>query len=117
MQPETRRIVAVEAHRRRCGYCPKRIYSLGTGEAFDIAPNERGFEDLASGICVAIENGTIRFPDGRGPIELRLIGDVAFEGFDHAAHEAFSGRAGGGSSVTMYIRSEYFQYAVFTDGD
>jgi hypothetical protein len=115
MQSDIRRIVAAEAHRRRSGSCPRRIYSLGTGEAFDIAPEEHGFKDLATGTGVATQDGTIRFPDGRAPIELRLVGDVAFDGFDHAAHEAFSGRAGGGSSVTIFVGAEYFQYAVFAD--
>ncbi len=34
-------------------------------------------------------------------------------------HESFSGRAGGGASVTLYDReqSNYFQYAVAAEGD
>ena len=119
MQPEVRRIVAVEAHRRRSGRCPKRIYSLGTGETFDIAPEGDGFTDLTTGLRASIENGMIRLSDGLGPVDLRLTGDVGFDGFDHGGNEPFSGRAGGGASVTLYERgqADYFQYAVVADGD
>ncbi len=119
MPPDIRRIIAVEAHRRRAGHYPKRIYSLGTGETFDIAPQGNGFIDLASGLRATIDGGMIRLPNGHGPIELRLIGDVGFDGFDHAGKEPFSGRAGGGASVTVYERGQhdFFQYAIALDGD
>jgi len=119
MQPDIRRIVAVEAHRRRSGHCPVRIYSLGTGETFDIAPQGDGFIDLVSGLRVTVDGGTIQLPNGQGPIELHMIGDVGFDGYDHAGKEHFSGRAGGGASVTVYERGQddYFQYAIAADGE
>lgn len=56
--------------------------------------------------------------DDYGVIELRLVGDVYFEGYDPVTGQSFSGRAGGGDSVTFYERESdnYFQYAV-ADGD
>ena len=50
---------------------------------------------------------------------MTLVGDVGFDGFDHDGQEPFTGRAGGGASVTIYDRggNDYFQYAVGTDGD
>ena len=117
MLPDIRRIIAVEAHRRRSGEYPRRIYSLGTGETFDIAPQDDGFIDLVSGLRATVDGGTIRLPNGHGPIDLNLIGDVSFDGYDHASQERFSGRAGGGASVTVYERgqNDYFQYAIAAD--
>jgi hypothetical protein len=119
MRPDVRRIVAVEAHRRRAGRCPRRIYSLGTGESFDIMPGDGGFVDVATGLRASTDNDTIRLSDGLGPVDLHLTGDVAFDGFDHGGDEPFSGRAGGGASVTIYERgqADYFQYAVVAEGD
>jgi hypothetical protein len=119
MQSDLRRIVAAEAHRRRCGRCPVRLHSLGTGETFEIKPATDGFLDVASGMTVRIDGLKILLPDGRGPIDLMLTGDVGFDGFDHESREPFSGRAGGGASVTLYDRhrNDYFQYAVVTEGD
>jgi hypothetical protein len=116
MLSEIRRIIAVEAHRRRSGQCPVRIYSLGTGETFDIDPTADGFVDLASGLAARVCGDGILLPDGQGVIDLRLTGDVGFEGYDHVSDEAFSGRAGGGASVTIYDREQthFFQYAVAT---
>ncbi len=112
-------MVAVEAHRRRTGRCPRRIYSLGTGESFDIAPADGGFVDLATGVRASADGEAVRLSDGLGPVDLRLIGDVAFDGFDHGGNEPFSGRAGGGASVTIYERgqADYFQYAVVAESD
>jgi hypothetical protein len=43
--------------------------------------------------------------------------DVTFSGFDPGSGERFTGRAGGGSSVTIYDsrQENYFQYAVVSD--
>jgi hypothetical protein len=119
MQSDLRRIVAVEAHRRRSGRCPVCVHSLGTGETFEIEPAPGGFLDVASGVMVSIDGSRITLPDGRGPIDLTLVGDVFFDGYDHAQREPFSGRAGGGASVTLYERGrdDYFQYAVVTEPD
>jgi hypothetical protein len=119
MQSDLRRIVAVEAHRRRSGRCPVRVHSLGTGETFAIEPAPHGFLDVASGITVKINGSQIMLPEGRGPIDLTLIGDVGFDGYDHESREPFSGRAGGGTSVTLYDRhrNDYFQYAVAAEDD
>jgi hypothetical protein len=116
MLSEIRRIIAVEAHRRRSGHCPVRIYSLGTGETFDISPTANGFVDLTSGLAAQVSDERIYLPGSDGLIDMRLTGDVTFDGYDHTSHEAFSGRAGGGASVTVYDQGQtnYFQYAVVT---
>ena len=116
MQPDLRRIVAVEAHRRRSGRCPVRVHSLGTGETFEIRPAVDGFTDVTSGMTVRIDGARMVLPDGRGPIELTLTGDVGFDGVERGSGEPFSGRAGGGTSVTLYDRdrNDFFQFAVDT---
>jgi hypothetical protein len=117
MTPEIRRVIAVEAHRRRTGHCPVRLHSLGTGETFEISPSAEGFVDVASGLTASVAEGKILLAGRPGAIELRLLGDIAFDGYDHVSDEAFSGSAGGGASVTIYDRGQtnYFQYAVVTD--
>jgi hypothetical protein len=113
--PDQRRIVAVEAHRRRSGRCPVRVHALGTGETFDIAPSPDGFLDVETGIAVRSNGDRIVLPSG--PIDLILVGDVFFEGVANGEH--FTGRAGGGASVTLYSDNpdDYFQYAVVAEGD
>jgi hypothetical protein len=119
MQPEIRRIIAVEAHRRRTGQCPVRIHSLGTGETFDIKPAANGFHDVVSGLDVEVSGSQILVPSLRATIDLTLNGDIGFDGYDYLADEPFSGRAGGGASVTLYDRGQrhFFQYAVAAEGD
>jgi hypothetical protein len=119
MQPEIRRIVAVEAHRRRTGQCPVRVHSLGTGETFDIRPAADGFHDIASGLDVQVSGSQIRVPSLRATIDLTLNGDIGFDGYDHLDDEPFSGRAGGGVSVTLYDRGQrnFFQYAIAAEDD
>ena len=119
MQPEIRRIIAVEAHRRRTGHCPVRVHSLGTGETFDIQPADRGFFDVTSGLNVRVSDEHILVPSWGAKIDLSLEGDVGFVGYDHMDGEPFSGRAGGGASVTLYDRgqSNFFQYAVAAEGE
>lgn len=114
MQPEIRRIIAVEAHRRRTGRCPTVIHSLGTGETFEIEPDESGFTDRSSGLKATIDRGLILLSAGLGPIQLDMADDVAFVGRDQGSNEAFSGRAGGGATVTLYDDRQlhFFQYAV-----
>lgn len=115
MTPDQRRIVAVEAHRRRSGRCPVRLHSLGTGETFEINPLSDGFVDVASGVTVRSNGTQIALPTGA--IELWLVGDIFFEGVVDGAH--FTGRAGGGASVTLYDENsdDYFQYTVVAEGD
>ena len=117
MPPEIRRIIAVEAHRRRSGHCPVRLYSLGTGETFEINPTSDGFVDITSGISASTADGRILVAGRQGAIDLQLTGDVGFDGYDHISDEAFTGRAGGGASVTIYDRDQrnYFQYAVASE--
>jgi len=119
MSPEVRRIIAVEAHRRKSGACPVRIHSLGTGESFEIRPTADGFVDLETGLNVRVSDDNILLPDTRQSVDLHFSGDVAFDGYDHSSKEFFSGRAGGGASVTVYDgqRANYFQYAVVAEGD
>ena len=119
MQPEIRRIIAVEAHRRRTGRCPVLVHSLGTGETFDIKPADDGFLDVTSGLSVRIADGQIKVASLRATIDLSLEGDVGFFGYDHMDDEPFTGRAGGGVSVTLYDREQrdFFQYAVAAEGE
>jgi hypothetical protein len=116
MRPEIRRIIAVEAHRRRTGQCPVRVHSLGTGETFEIRPTADGFVDETSNLAVRISDERILIPDADAAIDLRLTGDVTFEGVDNGSRETFTGRAGGGASVTIYDAAtiDFFQYAVAT---
>src|SRR5262249_62402801 len=118
MQPEIRRIIAVVAHRHRSGRCPVLIHSLGTGETFDIKPTADGFVDLASGLAIRIADGQILIPAIGGVIDFHLTGDIAFEGYDHAGKEPFSGQAGGGAAPTPCHRRrrEPPSYAVPTPG-
>ena len=115
MTPDTRRIVAIEAHRRRTGHCPTRVYSLGTGEIFDVTPAADGFLDVATGLIVRSNGRQIKLP--AGSVDLDLVGDVFFEGRDQTSGEPFTGRAGGGASVTLYGSDgdDYFQYAMVTE--
>ncbi len=119
MQPDFRRIVAVAAHRRATGQCPVRVHSLGTGETFEIREVDGGFFDVASGLNVRSEDNKVTIPAIQGVIDLEFVNDVWFDGFDHMSGEWFSGRAGGGATVTLYDRgqSNYFQYAVAAEDD
>jgi hypothetical protein len=114
MQADIRRIVAVDAHRRKTGRCPTVIHSLGTGESFAIEPTTDGFIDLQSGRQVRCDATGIVLPEGNTAIDTGFTGDVAFSGFDPLSRETFFGRAGGGATVTVYDERmvDYFQYAV-----
>jgi hypothetical protein len=114
MQPDIRRIVAVDAHRRKTGRCPTVIHSLGTGESFRIEPTTDGFIDLQSGRQVRCEMAGIVLPGINTVIDTGFTGDVTFSGFDPLSRETFFGRAGGGATVTVYDERmvDYFQYAV-----
>jgi hypothetical protein len=112
MRAELRRIVAVEAHRRRSGSVPRVIHALGTGESFSFEPRAHGFVDEATGIEVRAEPARLLLPGGEA-IAFALEGDVGFAGYDPESRERFSGRAGGAASVTVYdARGDFFQYAM-----
>ena len=117
MDADLRRIVIVDVHRRRSGAIARRVHSLGTGETFQIEPAPDGFRDVTSGMVVRVDGNRILLPDGRGAISIGLNGDVGFDGVVVDSKEPFSGRAGGGTSVTLYDRDgkDYFQFAVVTD--
>jgi hypothetical protein len=119
VQSEFRRIVAVAAHRRATGQCPVRVHSLGTGETFEIRAVDGGFLDIESGLNVRAEDSKIMIPAIQAVIDLKFVGDVWFDGFDHSSGEWFSGRAGGGATVTLYDHDQtnYFQYAVAAADD
>ncbi len=116
MHPETRRIIAAAAHRARTGACPIRLHALGSGESFEIVPTEDGFIDAQTDVAVRIAGDHVRLA-GAAAIELRLEGDIGFAGLDPATGQRFSGRAGGGASVTLTTDDAYFQYAVVTAAD
>ena len=113
MRPDLRRIVAVEAHRRLAGRCPRVIHALGTGESFRVVPTAEGFVDESSGIEVRAEPARLLLGDGAA-IAFALDGDVGFAGYDPDSRERFTGRAGAGASITIYPpRGDgFFQYAV-----
>jgi hypothetical protein len=119
MRPEIRRIIAVEAHRRRSGRCAVRIISLGTGEIFEIRPTDAGFLDVSSNLNASTSNGRILLTGVDAPIDLQLNEDVTFDGYDHSSKEPFTGRAGGGVSVTLYDHggTDFYQYVVAVEGD
>ena len=96
-----------------------RVHSLGTGETFAIKPGAGGFRDIASGLDVRVAEDHIAVPSLQAVIDFKLSGDVGFDGYDHDSDEPFSGRAGGGASVTLYDRGQrnYFQYAVAAEDD
>ncbi|WP_237215596.1 hypothetical protein [Falsiroseomonas oryziterrae] len=111
MRAELRRIVAVEAQRRRSGRLPRVVHSLGTGESFPVLPRDDGFVDVASGIEVRAEEGRILLP--QGAVAFALDGDVGFAGYDPETRERFTGRGAAGASVTVYDeRGDFFQYAM-----
>lgn len=114
IDPDIRRIIAIDAHRRQTGDCPVRLFSLGTGEMFDIEPRVDGFHDVSSGLTVRSAASQIVVPGRGGTIEFKSTGDVTFAGFDNMSSEGFTGRAGGGSTVTIYDAGghDFFQYAV-----
>ena len=114
MQSDIRRIVAVDAHRRKTGRCPTVIHSLGTGESFRIEPTADGFIDLQSGRPVRCVTDGIALSESDITIASGFSDDVAFSGFDPLSQEIFFGRAGGGATVTVYDQRmvDYFQYAV-----
>jgi len=114
MQAEVRRIIAIDAHRRRSGRCPVMLHSLGTGESFAIEATTDGFIDVASGTRVRTDASCILLAGNGGVIDIAFDDDIAFSGRDSLSGERFSGRAGGGSSVTIYDdqRADYFQYAI-----
>ncbi len=89
------------------------IHSLGTGETFEIAPASDGFVDSETGWRVRVDASCILLPSG--PIEVRMGDDVGFSGFVMGSGDRFAGRAGGGSSVTIYDQDEYYQYAVVSE--
>jgi hypothetical protein len=112
MRAELRRIVAVEAHRRRSGSVPRVVHALGTGESFCLLPRDDGFLDESSGLEIRAEPARLLLPNGEA-IAFALEGDVGFGGYDPESRERFSGRAGGAASVTVYdARGDFFQYAM-----
>jgi hypothetical protein len=119
MRPDFRRIVAVAAHRRATGRYPVRVHSLGTGETFEIKAVDGGFLDVDSSLNVRAEENKLTILSIQATIDLKFVGDVWFDGFDHSSGEWFSGRAGGGATVTLYDRGQnnYFQYAVAGEDD
>jgi len=113
MTPELRRIVAAEAHRRATGRCPVLLHALGTGESFAFRPEVEGFTDAASGLVVrSAPDGTL-LVGAVHRLALAAEDAVLFRGQDLVTAERFTGRAGGGASVTLYADGgDFFQYAV-----
>ena len=117
MDAVLRRIVAVGAQAIRTGRCPTVIHSLGNGETAAIRPTVDGFVDEPSGLGVRLEPPGLLVEGFRQPLELAMEDDVFFAGFDPASGERFTGRCGGGASVTIYAggSSDFHQYAVASD--
>ncbi len=107
MSPALRRIIAVQAHLTTTGHLAKTVHALGTGETFSFSLTRDGFRDDTSGLEASLDRGF--FVDGQ-PIILTPRDNVMFDG--EAGGVQFSGRAGGGTSVTLYIADDWFQYAI-----
>ena len=88
--------------------------SLGTGEAFEIEVLESGFVDHQSGVKAQFVLGGLSVDCEIGFIRLNLVEDVWFEGYIISAKETFSGRVGGGATVTLYEQAgeNFFQFSV-----
>ena len=112
MSPALRRMVVVEAHRRATGRCARLVHALGTGESFPMAAQQDGFRDEASGLAAqSTPEGDMLV--GTSRVTLVFEDAVLFRGRDMATGARFTGRAGGGASVTLYADGgDYFQYAV-----
>ncbi len=115
MDPAIRRIIAVDVQRRRTGRCSAIVHALGSGESFRIAPAPDGFTDVTSGLRAWPDGRHIVLSGGRAPIRIELDDDVGFSGFDPKSGEGFTGRAGGGSSVTVYEGDGYYQFALVNE--
>ncbi len=107
MSPALRRIIAVAAHLRATGHLARTIHALGTGESFSITLTRDGFVDDISGLQADLHQG---FTVEGQEITLTPRDNVLFDGVMGATR--FWGRAGGGTSVTLYLGDEYFQYAM-----
>lgn len=114
MQPEIRRVIVTDAHRRRTGRCPVLLHSMGTGETFRIKPFQDGFTDVASGLTAHYADGGIRLASDADTIELTGGDDVTAAGYDPASRQRFTVRASGGVSVTLFAgwAKQYWQFAV-----
>lgn len=112
MSPALLRLIAAEAHRRATGRCVVLLHALGTGESFGMAPQAQGLRDEVSGLAAqATPEGDLLV--GTARVTLSFDDAVLFRGQDLASGARFTGRAGGGASVTLYADGgDYFQYAV-----
>lgn len=112
MSPDLRRMIVVEAHRRATGRCAVLVHALGTGESFPIEAQAAGFRDEASGLAAHdTPEGDILV--GTARLTLAFDDAVLIGGRDLASGARFTGRAGGGASVTLYADGgDYFQYAI-----
>jgi hypothetical protein len=112
VSPALRRLIVAEAHRRATGRCAVLLHALGTGESFVMLAQGSELRDETSGLAAqATAEGDLLI----GPARVTLSFDdaVLFRGRDLASGARFTGRAGGGASVTLYADGgDYFQYAV-----
>lgn len=112
MSPALRRMIVVEAHRRATGRCARIVHALGTGESFAVVAAEGGFRDVVSGLVAQPTAGDDLLV-GTRRLTLGFDDAVLFRGEDLESGARFTGRAGGGASVTLYADGgDYFQYAV-----
>lgn len=111
MSPDLRRVIAVAAHLRATGHLATTVHGLGTGETYAMTLTGEGFRDEASGLEAKLDHGLE--VDGQ---EIMLIprDNVLMDG--QAGATRFWLRAGGGSSVTVYVGDDYFQYAMLRGG-
>ena len=107
MTPDLRRVIAVAAHLRATGHLATTVYALGVGETFAMTLTGEGFRDEASGLEARLSNGLE--VDGQ-VITLTARDNVLMDG--EVGDERFWLRAGGGSSVTVYVGADFFQYAM-----
>ena len=107
MSPDLRRVIAVAAHLRATGHLATTVHALGVGESFAMTLTGEGFRDEASGLEAKLDHGLE--VDGQ-EITLAPRDNVLMDGA--VGGETFWLRAGGGSSVTVYVGADFFQYAM-----
>ena len=110
MSPDLRRVIAVAAHLRATGHLATTVHALGTGESFTVVLTGEGFRDEASGLQAKLDRGLE--VDGQ-EVTLTPRDNVLMDG--RAGVEQFWLRAGGGSSVTVYLGNDFFQYAMINN--
>ncbi len=111
MTPLLCRMLAAAAHRRASGQVPAVLHNLWSGETHEFRADSAGFTDAETGQRAMVLGDDLVAVGG---IDLRItaIDDVAFAARIEPSGESVTGRAGGGTSVTLHHGAAFHQYAV-----